>query len=263
VIRTIIVDDEPLVRLALRDALEGEADVEIIAEHGDGVEALYAIRALRPDLLMLDVQMPGLTGMEVAAALDLDHAPAVIFVTAFSEHAVKAFELHSVDYVLKPFDPARIRTAVARVRDRLHQRAARGSTGAVDARLDAIVRLLDERPGSGATSYLERFVASLAGRLRVIPVEDAEWIEAADNYARVHTATGSALVRATMKSLDARLDPRRFVRVHRSVIVSIPAIRELRPLDSGDYHVLLASGRTVTMSRTFRDDVLQRLGRIE
>jgi two-component system LytT family response regulator len=258
-IRTIIVDDEPLVRLALRDALESEPDIEIIAEHADGVEALRATHELRPDLLLLDVQMPGLTGMEVAAALDMDHAPAIVFVTAWSEHAVKAFELHSVDYVLKPFDPARVRTAIARARERLGRRATPAAS--VDARLDAIVRLLDERPAQAPTAYLERFVASLAGRLRVIPIEDVEWIEAADNYARVHTTTGSALVRATMKSLDSRLDPRRFVRVHRSVIVSIAAVRELRPLDSGDYQVVLASGRTVTMSRTFRDEVLGRLGR--
>jgi two-component system LytT family response regulator len=244
--RVLIADDEPLVRDAVRDALAAEPDVEIVGECGDGEAALRLATELRPDVLFLDVQMPGLTGLDVAERLDPALGAAVILVTAYDHYAVRAFELASADYVLKPFEPARVRAALARVRER------RGSNVAELRALLAELR-------AGPPSYLARFVASLAGRLRVIPVEDVIWIEAADNYVQVHTAAGSALVRETMKTLEARLDPARFVRVHRSAIVAIGRVRELRPLDSGDYKVVLDGGHATTMSRTYRDEVLRRI----
>jgi two-component system LytT family response regulator len=244
--RILVADDEPLVRAAVRDALAAEPDVEIVGECGDGEAALRLATELRPDVLFLDVQMPGLTGLDVAERLDPSLGAAVVFVTAYDHYAVRAFELASADYVLKPFEPARVRAALARVRER------RGSTVAELRALLAELR-------AGPPSYLARFVASLAGRLRVIPVEDVIWIEAADNYVQVHTAAGSALVRETMKTLEARLDPARFVRVHRSAIVAIGRVRELRPLDSGDYKVVLDGGHATTMSRTYRDEVLRRI----
>lgn len=244
--RVLIADDEPLVRDAVRDAVAAEPDVEVVAECGDGEAALRLATELRPDVLFLDVQMPGLTGLDVAERLDPSLGAAVIFVTAYDHYAVRAFELASADYVLKPFEPARVRAALARVRER------RGSNVAELRALLADLR-------AGPPSYLARFVASLAGRLRVIPVEDVIWIEAADNYVQVHTAAGSALVRETMKTLEARLDPARFVRVHRSAIVAMGRVRELRPLDSGDYKVVLDGGHATTMSRTYRDEVLRRI----
>jgi two-component system LytT family response regulator len=244
--RILVADDEPLVRAAVRDALAAEPDVEIVGECGDGEAALRLATELRPDVLFLDVQMPGLTGLDVAERLDPSLGAAVVFVTAYDHYAVRAFELASADYVLKPFEPARVRAALARVRER------RGSTVAELRALLAELR-------AGPPSYLARFVASLAGRLRVIPVEDVIWIEAADNYVQVHTAAGSALVRETMKTLEARLDPAHFVRVHRSAIVAIGRVRELRPLDSGDYKVVLDGGHATTMSRTYRDEVLRRI----
>jgi two-component system LytT family response regulator len=248
--RILVADDEPLVRAAVRDALAAEPDVEIVGECGDGEAALRLATELRPDVLFLDVQMPGLTGLDVAERLDPSLGAAVVFVTAYDHYAVRAFELASADYVLKPFEPARVRAALARVRERRE-----GDAVELRARLDALLAELR----AGPPSYLARFVASLAGRLRVIPVEDVIWIEAADNYVQVHTAAGSALVRETMKTLEARLDPARFVRVHRSAIVAIGRVRELRPLDSGDYKVVLDGGHATTMSRTYRDEVLRRI----
>jgi len=248
--RVLIADDEPLVRDALRDALAAEPDVEIVAECGDGDDALRLAAERRPDVLLLDVQMPGLTGLDVAARLDPALGAAVVFVTAYDHYAVRAFELASVDYVLKPFAPARLRAALARARERRKDGAAE-----LRVRLDALLARLRAEP----PSYLARFVASLAGRLRVIPVEEVIWIEADDNYVRVHTASGSALVRETMKTLESRLDPARFVRVHRSAIVAIGRVRELKPLDSGDYRVVLDGEHITTMSRTYRDEVLRRL----
>ena len=249
--RVLIVDDEALVREAVRAALRTEADVEIVAEARDGLQAAAAMEAQAPDLVFLDVQMPGVSGVEALASIAPERRPHVVFVTAHDQFAIRAFELDAVDYVLKPFDDDRIVAALARVRRRMTQPA-----DAPEAeRLELLLRRLAHGDG-----WQERFLASTGGRLRVIPVGDVVWIEADDNYARLHLSRGSALVRDTMKRLAERLDPRRFVRVHRSAIVAIAQVRELVPLPSGDYDVTLANGTTVVMSRTYRDDVMARLG---
>lgn len=256
-VRVLIVDDEPLVREALRDALAPDARFEIIGECGDGIGALEACAALEPDVVLLDVQMPELTGMEVASQLGLSaHRPAIVFVTAYDAYAVRAFELDAIDYVLKPFDEDRVRAALDRVVRRLT--SATGVAAAERAeredRLQAALTMLARR-----ASTPPRFVASVGNRLRVIDAASVDWVEAADNYVRLHTASGSALIRETLKSVEARLDPEEFVRVHRSQLVRLARIRELQPLESGDYTLLLTSGARLTLSRTHRDRVMARL----
>jgi two-component system LytT family response regulator len=254
-IRLLIVDDEPLVREALRGALAGDERIAVIGECGDGLAALEACASLQPEVVFLDVQMPALTGIEVAAQLQGEpHRPEIVFVTAYDAYAVRAFELDAIDYLLKPFDDSRVRAAVDRIVAR-GRRAQRPGEGEPSPALEAALRELSRR---AATPL--RFVTTIAGRLRVIDAATVDWMEAADNYVRLHTATGSALIRETMKSVEARLDPAEFARIHRSQIVRLSKVRELVPLESGDYRVLLTTGVTLTMSRTYRDKVLERLG---
>jgi two-component system LytT family response regulator len=252
-LRALIVDDEPLVRLALRGALEEDARVTVVGERGDGVSALESCTALRPDVVFLDVQMPALTGVEVATELRrAERPPAIVFVTAYDAYAVRAFELDAIDYLLKPFDDARVRSAVDRLLARVASRPAADDER--ETRLDTALREIARRAATPA-----RFLTTISGRLRVIDAGAVDWIEAADNYVRLHTAAGSALVRETMKSIEARLDPAEFVRIHRSQIVRLSRIRELVPLESGDYRVSLTTGEALTMSRTYRDRVIGRL----
>jgi two-component system LytT family response regulator len=256
-LRVLIVDDEPLVREALRDALRGDARFEIAGERGDGLSALDACAELAPDVVLLDVQMPELTGVEVANQLrHAEKRPAVVFVTAYDEHAVRAFELDAIDYVLKPFDEARVRAALDRVVRRLTSEDSASATQR-DERDERILAALTAIAGRGATPV--RFVATVGGRLRVIDAAAVDWIEAADNYVRLHMSSGSVLVRETMKSVEGRLDPEEFARVHRSQIVRLSRIKELQPLESGDYTVLLTTGARLTLSRTHRDRVMARL----
>lgn len=253
-LRVLVVDDEPLVRVALRDVLAADPRLEIAGECGDGISALEACATLEPDVVLLDVQMPALSGVEVASELrHADHRPAVVFITAYDAYAVRAFELEAMDYVLKPFDDERVREALDRVVRRLT--SSEQLVGAArDAKVAETLAALARRVAAPA-----RFVASIAGRLRVIDASAVDWIEAADNYVRLHTASGSALVRETMKSVESRLDPAEFLRIHRSQIVRLSRVRELTPLDSGDYTVLLTTGHRLTLSRTYRDRFMARL----
>lgn len=228
-LRAILADDEPLAREALREALTA-ANVAILEECANGIEALDAIRRLHPDVAFLDIEMPGLDGL--AAARDLESNTAVVFVTAYDEYAVEAFALEAVDYVLKPIDDQRVAEAVRRVSKR--------------------------RPRK---KYEQRFIVGAHGKLIVLPAAEVRYFEAAGNYVRLHAAHVQPLLRGTLSSLEKRLDPVRFVRVHRSFIVNASLIAELRNTRSGDYEVVLRDGGHVTMSRTFRDAVLQRLRR--
>jgi two-component system LytT family response regulator len=245
-LRVLLVDDEPLVRRGLRAFLAAEPDVTVVGECGDGRDAVRVIRAERPDLVFLDVQMPELDGLGVVDALEEDERPpALVFVTAYDAYALRAFEVHAVDYLLKPFDEGRFRTALARARQRL----ARADTPAPgDPRLEALLREL--RP---APAYAERLLVRTASRMLPVPVAAIDWIEAADNYVRLHVGAERHALRETIKGLEARLDPRRFARIHRSTIVNLDRVREVRPLPSGDCVLLLLDGTQLSLSRGYRE----------
>ena len=249
-LRVLLVDDEPLVRRGMRVSLEDEPDIEIVGEARNGVEAVQSIREQHPDLVFLDVQMPELDGFGVIAALQGAPMPAVVFVTAFDAYALRAFDVHAVDYLLKPFDEERLKLALNRVRGRLGEQRR----GSIDEQLQALIRDVRARD-----NYAERLLVKNDGSITVVDASDIDWIEAADNYVRLHTARGRLLMRETMKALEDRLDPRRFARIHRSAIVNLSRVRELQPTFNGEYVVLLSSGAKLTLSRGYRDTFRDRL----
>jgi two-component system LytT family response regulator len=232
-LRTVIVDDEPLARQRIRDLLANES-VEIVGECEDGLQALQLIRDAAPDLVFLDVQMPGLDGFEVLNLLD--ERPAIIFTTAFDAYAVRAFDEHALDYLLKPIDAARFADAMARVR----------RPAPPDERREA--------------QPLRRVVVKTPGRVLFLETRDVDWFEAAGNYVRVHSGGEKHLVRMTMQTLEQRLDPRAFVRVHRSIIVNVNRVAALNATFRGEYDVVLKSGETVSMQRSYHDRLRAALG---
>jgi two-component system LytT family response regulator len=236
-LRVVLVDDEPLARERLRSLLEAEADVELVAECADGVEAVAAVRSRRPDLVFLDVQMPGMDGFEVLDALDPATLPAIVFVTAYDRYALRAFDVHAVDYLLKPFDRRRFASALERARLDLRADDA-------GRRLLALVADLrrERRPQ-------QRIVVKAAGRVFFLRPAEIDWMEAAGNYVRLHVGKKSHLVRETMKGLEDRLDPDTFVRIHRSRIVNLDRVRELQPWFHGEHLIVLTSGEQLTTSR--------------
>jgi len=251
-LRVLIVDDEPLVRAGIRRLLAEEDGVTVAGEARHGREALAHIARHAPDIVFLDVQMPEMDGLDVVRALAGTTLPAIVFVTAYDRYAVQAFELHAIDYLLKPFDKDRFRAALERARRHL---AARDAAGLAE-RMTELLALL--RPQSG---WLSRFLVRTGTRTLVVNVDDVEWIEAADNYVRLHGPGGRHVVRETMKNLELRLDPAAFVRVHRSAIVHLARVTELRPLPGGDTTVVLRSGGTVTLSRRYQEAFERRMGR--
>jgi two-component system LytT family response regulator len=251
-IRAMIVDDEPLARERIRTLLEAEDGIEVLAECEDGLSAVQIIERERPDLLFLDIQMPEMDGFRVLESLvDLPASPAVIFVTAYDKYALRAFEVHALDYLLKPFDRERFSRAVARARELLK----RERKGALDERLLAL--LADIKPEQ---SYLERLVIKSSGRVFFIKTEEIDWIEAASNYVRLHTGRDSHLMRETMSALESKLDPKKFLRASRSVIVNIEKIKEMHPLFRGEYEIVLHTGARLTMGRAYRERLQELLG---
>jgi two-component system LytT family response regulator len=220
----------------------------VVGEAASGPEAVEAIRSLKPDLVFLDVQMPGMTGLEVIEAVGTEQMPAVVFVTAYDEFAVEAFEVQAVDYLLKPFDAARFQKALAHATERVRQRAG----GAAESLEPLLARLLGEQ-----RRFLERLLVRDGERMFFVRVAEILRLTAEGNYVRVHTAAGRHLVRETLAGLEARLDPERFARVHRSEIVNVEAIKEIRPLFHGDHSVLLKNGDEVRLSRRFQDRLLR------
>ena len=245
-LRVLVVDDEPLVREGLRMLLEREGDVRMLGEARNGEEALERIRELRPDLVLLDVQMPGMDGLAVVAALAPEERPAIVFVTAYSDYSIRAFDMHAVDYLLKPFDAERFATALHRARGRMAQ-------GKAD-RLEALLATL--RP---AAAYAERLLLKQDGTVVVVPTHDIDWIEAADNYVNVHARTGRYMVREPLKQIEAKLDPARFARAHRSAIVNLSRVKSLDPLPAGENVITLTTGARLTLSRGYRDHFKSRL----
>jgi two-component system, LytTR family, response regulator len=250
-IRTVIVDDEPLARTRIRSLLEREPDIVIVGECADGRQAVNDLRQLEPDLVFLDVQMPALDGFGVLEALDNERLPAVIFVTAHDRYALRAFEVHALDYLLKPFDRERFQKALERVRNQLE----RAETAASRQRLLALLEDVQ-----AARKPLQRVVIKSEGRVFFVRVEDIDWIEAAGNYLRLHVGRETHLLRETMNGLEGRLDPAQFVRIHRSTMVQFDRIRELQPWFHGDYRVLLRDGTELTLSRGYRQKLQELLG---
>jgi two-component system LytT family response regulator len=243
-IRVLIVDDEPVARRGILRLLRQESDVEVVGECGDGGSAIAAITSLCPDLVFLDVQMPELDGFAVIEAVGGNRMPAVVFVTAFDQHAVRAFDAQAIDYVLKPVDPERFRRALQRARSHV----AQPDDGFV-RRVSEALKLIDR---GERQQYPTRLAIRSEGRVRLIDIADVDRIIAAGNYVEIHAGAKRHLLRETMTSLEARLDPRRFIRVSRAAIVSIAQIREVQPLFNGDFVVLLKNGAQVNGSRRYR-----------
>ncbi len=252
-IRTLIVDDEPLARERLRKLLQAEPDIEIVGECADGKEAVALANAEQPDLIFLDIQMPELDGFGVVAGLEGEPLPAVIFVTAYDRFALKAFEVHALDYLLKPFDRERFQKALARARTLVQNR----QTGDLSRRLSSLITDLKPRQ----EKYIDRLAVKTEGRVLFFKTEDIDWFEAADNYVSIHVGNEEHLHRETMSSLEGKLPPTRFLRISRSTIVNIERIKELQPMFHGDYVVILKNGTRLNLSRNYRDKLNQLLGR--
>jgi two-component system LytT family response regulator len=257
-LRVLIVDDEKLAREGVRALLETEPDVRIAGECADGASAVDAIRAGGVDVVLLDVQMPGMTGLDVLRALPEELVPVVVFLTAHDEYALRAFDASALDYIVKPFSDARFRTAISRARRQVQQRRL-GAAGFDLAALVDKLAAVGEAP-QPQPRWRDRFVVRSVGRVSYVPVSEIIWIGAADYYAELHTADGKHhLVREAMQQIEARLDPAHFVRVHRTAIVRLDQVAELRT-DGADRHVVvLRNGVRVPLGKSRRELVEQRL----
>lgn len=241
-IRVVLADDEPLARERIRTLLATHPDVTLVAECADGDETLKVLLAERPDVVFLDVQMPELDGFAVLEAMPPELRPSVIFVTAFDEHAVRAFEVNAIDYLLKPVEPRRFEAALARVRER---HGAPAGAGTQQAALEAV--LAELRKGR---AWATRLVVRDGSRVSFVRTEEIDWIDAAGNYARLHVGKAMHLLREPLKILETRLDPERFLRVHRSAIVNLERITAVEPYFHGEYTLTLRDGTRLTSSRT-------------
>ena len=265
-LRVLIVDDEAFARQRLRRLLTEQLDVEVVGEAANGREAIALITTHDPDVVLLDVQMPRVDGFGVLRGLD-GPAPLVIFVTAFDEHAVSAFNVHAFDYILKPVDPARFTDAIERARAQIAQ-------STIAERHAKLVAFLDASPGAPARELaaasaepapaggrvpLDRLLVKEEGKMYFVPVTEIDWIEAFGNYARLHTGPRVHLIRETMATLERALDVRRFARIHRSTIVNLDRVRQMDLWGSGDYMVRLADGTQLKLSRWYRDRLEARL----
>lgn len=251
-IRVLIVDDEALARERIRSLVQNFSDIDIVAECSSGLHAVTSIEQLNPDLVFLDVQMPELDGFGVVSRIGAAAMPTVIFVTAYDSYALRAFEVHALDYLLKPFDRERFEAALERARIQIRNERS----NKLNQKLLALLN--DINPDNRPT---ERLVIKSGGRIFFLRSDEIDWIEAAGNYVKLHTNSQSHLLRDTMNGIEAQLDHNRFVRIHRSIIVNIERIKELHPLFHGDYSVRLQNGTELTMSRTYRDRLQEILGK--
>jgi two-component system, LytTR family, response regulator len=253
-IRTLIVDDEPPARELISTLLRDEPDIEVIGECGNGSDAVAAIRNSSPDLVFLDVQMPRLDGFGVVAALDVRRLPLLVFVTAYDKHAVRAFELHALDYLLKPFEYDRLHESVQRARLSLHRDSS-------EAYRERVLGLLQEL--CVKSQSWDRLVIRESGRVIFVKPDEIDWIDAQGNYLRLHVGKTSYLLRETMGTAEARLAPKKFLRVSRSTLVNLERIKEWQPLFHGDSVVILNDSTRLTVSRVYRekfDRLVARLG---
>jgi len=248
-IRTVIIDDERLARQRIRRMLSDAPGFEVSAEFENSEQGLQYLSSNPAELLFLDIQMPGMDGFALLEALPPEHTPLVIFVTAYDEYALRAFEVHAFDYLLKPFDQARFEKTIDRARKQL---------ATEDTQSEKLIHLLKEFRQRNQEPA--RFAIKTPGRLYFVRQEDIDWMEAADNYVNLHVGADTHLIRETMNALEQRLDSHRFLRIHRSTIVNADRIKELRPWFHGEYIVLLKDGTELTLSRTYREKILSLLG---
>jgi two-component system LytT family response regulator len=251
-IRAMIVDDEPLARASIRLLLEPDAEVEVVAEAGSGPEAVELITRHAPDLLFLDIQMPGMNGFDVLERIDTARIPAIVFVTAFDQYALKAFEVHALDYLLKPFDDARFEKALRQAKAQIEQRE-------INKLSQKLFALLEDREGrqpeakAERSKYLTRLMIKSASRIFFLKVDEIDWIGAEDYYVKLHVGRKSHLLRETMNELETKLDPEKFLRIHRSSIVNLDRVKELHAHFNGDYMVILLDGTELKLSRSRRE----------
>jgi two-component system LytT family response regulator len=251
-IRTLIIDDEPLAREKVRNFIEGDREIEVIGECSNGTEAIVAIKKLHPDLLLLDIQMPKIDGFAVLEAVSDTPLPYVIFVTAYDQYALRAFEFHALDYLLKPFDRDRFAGTMQHAKEQIHKERSNELKQGVQALLEH----LKEHP-----RFLDRMVIKSSGRVFLLKTAEIDWIEAEGNYARLHVGKESHLLRETITSLESQLDPRVFLRIHRSTIVNLNRIKELQSWFHGEFQVILQDGTQLLLSRSYRDKLEKALGK--
>jgi two-component system LytT family response regulator len=252
-ITALIVDDEPLARDFIRHLLTTDAEIEIVGEAGNGRAALEFIRANQPDLVFLDIQMPEMDGFAMLRELGAGRLPAIIFTTAYEEYAIRAFEFHALDYLLKPFDQARFARAVEYAKTRILNRETDSEE---TLQINELLKTVAAPP-----TFLERLLIKLNGRIVFVKTADIDWIKSDDKYVLIYTGKTSHLVRQTISAMKTQLDPRRFVQIHRSAIVNVERITELEPLVSGEYFVCLESGAKIALSRSYKDDLFALLGK--
>lgn len=256
-IKTLIVDDEPLARRTLRDLLSADPEIEIIGECSNGLETIKFIRRQLPDLLFLDIQMPGMNGFEALASIEHERIPAIVFVTAFDSYALKAFELHALDYLLKPFTDKRFEEALRQAKSQVELKE-------INKLSQSLLALLGDQAGREAISirrkgFLTKFMIKSSGRVAFIKASDVDWISADDYYIKLHLAGKSHLLRVSMNELEEKLDPKRFLRIHRSTIVNCDRVKELQQNPNGEYVVVLKNGTQLKLSRSRRERLEQLL----
>ena len=249
----MIIDDEPLARQRIEDLLARSGDIELVGTADNGDDAPAAIRARHPDLVFLDVQMPGKNGMEVVAEVGPEKMPVTIFVTAYDQFALQAFEVAALDYLVKPFDDERFEQALRRARSAIEGRDAGRMAG-------QLVALLQSQPGAAEAKYLERIAVETRGQVRVVPVDKIDYITADGPYAELHIGPGAFAIRERMQTLEQRLDPSRFFRIHRSAIVRIDRIDAFLKQAGGDYAVRLKDGTELSVSRNKREELERLIG---
>jgi two-component system LytT family response regulator len=252
-IRALIVDDEPLARRGIRRLLlQTASDIEVVGEAGNGQDAIATVEKQKPDLVFLDIQMPLLDGFSMIEKIGLANLPEIVFVTAFDEHAIRAFEINALDYLLKPVDPERFQKCLERVRERIKN----SEGGKLDDKLSALLQSLESgKTGLEQPAFLERVVVKDAGRIFFVSVEEIIWISSEGNYVKLHAKGKSHLLRETMDGFENKLNPRDFLRLRRSTIVRIEQIKELHPLFNGEFAVVLKDGTKLTSSRRYRQNL--------
>lgn len=251
-IRALIVDDEPLARKFIRRMLEDDQEVQIVGECGNGSDAVAAISEQTPDLVFLDVQMPEMDGFSVLEALGVERLPEIVFTTAYEQYAIRAFELHALDYLLKPFDQARFNDTMKHSKERLRTRQLEDGRLQIGALLENVKR---------RSKYLDRLIVRAEGRITFLKTDDITWIEADDKYVHLHTRKAAQMVRQTLSAMETQLDPARFLRIHRSAIINVERIQELQPMLGGQHVVVMEDGTRLTLSRNYTDRLFKLLGK--